>query len=156
MQTNYDCIIVGGGPAGVSAALYTLRAGLSTLIVRGGAGALEKAERVENYYGFPGGVSGAQLLQNGLEQASALGAELLETEVLKLMYGAEREVHTTAGLFTAKAVLLATGTGRKKPTGLPVEEFEGRGGKTRRRWRCWAAANTPAPRPTSCCPLPEA
>lgn len=127
MNTNFDCIIIGGGPAGVSAALYTLRSNLSTLIVAGAAGSLEKAEKIDNYYGFPGGISGPQLLQRGLEQARALGAEVVEAQVLKLMPGAQQEVHTTEGLFTASAVLLATGTGRKKPSDLPVEEFEGRG-----------------------------
>ncbi|NLT58128.1 MAG: NAD(P)/FAD-dependent oxidoreductase [Clostridiales bacterium] len=127
MQHTYDCIIIGAGPAGISAALYTLRANLKTLILRKGGGALERAEQIDNYYGFPQGIPGAQLLQNGEQQALRLGADLLDCEVTKLMPGPLQEVTTTAGVFTAPALLLATGTGRKRPAGFELESFEGRG-----------------------------
>ena len=58
MSRNYDCIIVGSGPAGISASLYTLRAGFSTLLFSTQDSALRRAERIENYYGFSQGISG--------------------------------------------------------------------------------------------------
>ena len=57
MSRNYDCIIVGSGPAGISASLYTLRAGFSTLLFSTQDSALRRAERIENYYGFSQGIS---------------------------------------------------------------------------------------------------
>ena len=76
MSRNYDCIIVGSGPAGISASLYTLRAGFSTLLFSTQDSALRRAERIENYYGFSQGISGEELLREGEKQARRLGAEM--------------------------------------------------------------------------------
>ena len=76
-----NVIIVGGGPAGISAALYTVRAGLDTTIIYNGVGALAKAHAIENYYGFALPVSGEALAMSGLEQARRLGARIIQDEI---------------------------------------------------------------------------
>ena len=76
-----DCIIIGSGPAGVSAGLYMVRAGLKILIISKSENALEKAEKIENYYGFENPITGKELIQNGIHQAKRLGIEILEKEV---------------------------------------------------------------------------
>lgn len=68
---RWDCLIMGKGPAGISAALYLQRAGLSTLAMGKDLGALEKAENIQNYYGFPGGISGKELAERGIQQAQS-------------------------------------------------------------------------------------
>ena len=69
-------IIVGKGPAGISAALYTARAKIPTLIIGRDGGALAKTDRIENYYGFAEPVSGTELLEAGIANAKRLGAEI--------------------------------------------------------------------------------
>ena len=129
-----DVIIIGGGPAGVSAALYTQRAGLSTKIITAGPGALEKAHAIENYYGLA--VSGPELLRIGLAQAQGVGVEVLTAEVLDVMIQNKAEskaeknmfiVETTVGSYCAQLVILAAGTGRTKPKWPGLADFEGRG-----------------------------
>jgi len=83
----YDVIIIGKGPAGISAALYTVRANLKTLVIGLNDSALHKAGEIENYYGFPHPIPGKQLLENGEKQALRLGAEILVEEVI----GIEKE-----------------------------------------------------------------
>ena len=73
-----DCIIIGGGPAGVSAALYLARAGLKATIIENGPGALAKAHKIDNYYGIA--LPGAELYAQGLAQAEALGVEIVHDE----------------------------------------------------------------------------
>ena len=68
-------VIVGSGPAGVSAALYTARAGVETTVLTKGPGTLERAERIENYYGFAEPVTGAELARRGIEGAKAVGVQ---------------------------------------------------------------------------------
>ena len=74
-----QAIIIGGGPAGVSAALYLARAGQKVCIIENGPGALAKAHKIDNYYGIA--ASGAKLYAAGLEQARSLGVEILQDEV---------------------------------------------------------------------------
>ena len=85
MQNEFDAIIIGKGPAGVSAALYALRAGLSVLIVAKDAGALSRAHAIANYYGFEEPITGEELERRGEAQAQSLGAELYTGEVLDMM-----------------------------------------------------------------------
>ena len=75
-------IIIGAGPAGISAALYAARANMDPLVINNGIGALEKAEKIENYYGMEHPVSGKELFETGLAQAKALGVRILEVQVL--------------------------------------------------------------------------
>lgn len=123
---NYDVIIIGRGPAGISAALYTVRANLSTLVVGRDASALLKASKIENYFGFAS-VSGAELLERGAAQAKALGAELLDADVTALGTGETFTVRTAQDEFAAPAVLIATGQAPRRPKIPGIAEFEGKG-----------------------------
>lgn len=120
-------VIIGGGPAGVSAALYTLRANMDTTILTHGESALNKAEKIDNYYGFPEGISGPELYEAGLSQARKIGAEIVSEEVVGLNFGAKLEVKTTSTVYEADAVILAMGSQRKTPKIKGIKEFEGNG-----------------------------
>ena len=110
-----NILIIGAGPAGVSAALYTARSGVETAILHHGASALQKAERIENYYGFPGGISGTELLAAGIQSAEALGISVKREEAVGISYDGRFEIRTDRSVYTADALLLATGTARKTP-----------------------------------------
>lgn len=106
----YDLIIIGGGPAGVSAALYTTRAGLKTLIIENGANALARAHLISNYYGVA--ATGSELYAKGLQQAKELGTEIIHDEVVAAEYnGAGFSItgSKTAEPLESRALLLATG-----------------------------------------------
>lgn len=123
----YDVIIIGKGPAGISASLYTSRAQLSTLIV-GGNSNLAKSLKVDNYYGFPGGISGDKLLELGEEQAKELGVTIIDDLVLSI--GFENglfSVITRNKEFETKALLIATGQETNKVKIENIENFEGKG-----------------------------
>lgn len=120
-------IIVGAGPAGISAALYAARGNLDPLVIDNGIGALEKAEKIENYYGLERPLSGPELYERGLEQAKALGVRILDAQVLGMGGFDTFEVHTTAGTYEAESVILATGGKRKTPPIPGIRELEGKG-----------------------------
>ena len=120
-------IIIGGGPAGVSAALYTQRAGFETVILEKGIGALGKAHALENYYGFAEPISGEDLYNNGLAQAKRLGVEVINTEVYALGFESSLQVVAKAGKFDCDAIILATGSTRNVPKIKGIKDFEGRG-----------------------------
>ena len=122
-----NVIIVGGGPAGVSAALYTVRAGMDTTLVYNGVGALAKAHAIENYYGFALPVSGEALAMCGLEQARRLGVRLVEAEVTGLAFEEKLTVSTAADTYAADFVILATGSPRTAPRIPGLSENEGKG-----------------------------
>ena len=124
---DYQVIIIGGGPAGVSAALYLARAAIKTLIIENGPGALSRAHKIDNYYGVA--ASGSELYTKGLEQAKALGITVINDEVLNVEYTDSFTVHlkNTAKILTAPVLLLATGT-KNITLNLPeLVEFEGKG-----------------------------
>jgi len=126
----YDVIIIGGGPAGLSAGLYTSRARLATLLIERGifGGQIANAELVENYPGFPDGISGFELGQLMHQQATKYGLETIATEVIGIeLTGQGKMVKTTEGQYLAKAVIIAGGA---EPNRLGVpgeEEFVGKG-----------------------------
>ncbi len=105
-----DVIIIGNGPAGVSAAIYIQRAGLKSLIIGKDAGSLGKAEKIENYYGFVNPISGKKLVSSGLLQAKRLGSTYIKDEVTGLNYDGNFIVNTKNKSFTSKSVLIATNT----------------------------------------------
>lgn len=120
-------VIIGAGPAGISAALYAVRANMDPLVINNGIGALEKAEKIENYYGMAHPISGKQLFETGLAQAKALGVRILDAQVLGISGFDTFQVKTTAGDFETISVILATGSKRKAPSIPGIKEFEGRG-----------------------------
>lgn len=122
----YDVIIIGSGPAGISAGLYTKRAGLKTLIISKGVGNLEKAEKIENYYGFLS-KGGIELQKVGENQAENLGIEIKREEVMNIRYNENFIVETLDFEYEAKTVVIATGNSRKKSNIKGLKEFEGRG-----------------------------
>ena len=77
-----NIVIIGAGPAGISAALYAARGNMNPLVINNGIGALEKAEKIENYYGLEQPLSGKELYERGISQAEALGVHILDAEVL--------------------------------------------------------------------------
>lgn len=120
-------VIIGAGPAGISAALYAARANMQPLVIKDGVGSLEKAEKIENYYGLSHPMSGTELFETGLKQAKALGVRILDAQVLGVGGFDTFEVKTTAGDFEAVSVILATGSRRAAPKIPGISEFEGRG-----------------------------
>lgn len=122
-----DVIILGSGPAGISAALYTARAGMDTLIIGRIGGSLLKTDKIENYYGFPEPVSGKTLLENGAAQARRVGAKIVGDEVVGIAYDGQFAVNTASRTFRAPFVILATGSSRQAPKLPGLSEFEGRG-----------------------------
>ncbi|MGF1504791.1 MAG: NAD(P)/FAD-dependent oxidoreductase [Anaerolineae bacterium] len=127
----YDVIIIGGGPAGISAAIYTARADLKTLVIDKGltAGALGITAKISNYPGVPGPISGAQLAEIMREQAQSFGAEILTDKVVGVdLTSAPKTVIAGTGTFTARALVLATGSMGRTRTVPGEEEFLGRGG----------------------------
>ncbi len=122
-----NVIIVGGGPAGISAALYTVRAGLDTTIIYNGVGALAKAHAIENYYGFALPVSGEALAMSGLEQARRLGARIIQDEITGIGFEDQLTLTGAAGQYAADFVILATGSPRTAPRIPGLSEHEGKG-----------------------------
>ena len=122
-----DLVIVGSGPAGVSAALYAARAGVRTTVLTKGPGALDRAELIQNYYGFSEPISGAELERRGIEGAKALGVNFVTTEAVGLTYTDRLTVETLAGEFPADAVILATGASRAAPRIPGLVGLEGHG-----------------------------
>ena len=114
---NYQVIIIGGGPAGLTAGLYCARSKLNTLLVeRGGIGGqITYADRVENYPGFPQGISGIELGQLMHQQATAYGLQTLLAEVTSLVPNQLHNlVSTSEGKFVAESVIIASGSQFRK------------------------------------------
>ena len=127
---NFDVIIVGGGPAGCSCALYTARSNLSTIILdkNPAVGALAITHKIANYPGVEGDTSGEHLLKTMRNQAVNYGAEYRQAQVYGIsMTDSEKTVYTPEGTFVGKTLVLATGAMGRAST-LPGEnEFLGRG-----------------------------
>lgn len=123
----YDVIIIGSGPAGISASLYTKRANLSTLVVAKGMGTLDKVKKIENYYGFAEPVSGEEIFEAGIKQAKRLGVEFANDEVVKIDWEGTFNVEGVNHAWQAKVVILATGASRNTSKIKGIKELEGKG-----------------------------
>ena len=127
-----DVIVIGSGPAGYTAALYTARAQLKPLVFGGAifvGGALTTTTEVENFPGFPEGIDGPVLMENMRAQAEKFGAEMVDDDIVEVdLSGEIKTVTDTAGtVYRARTVIVATGSGYRK-LGLPKEEeLSGRG-----------------------------
>ncbi|MBN1664197.1 MAG: thioredoxin-disulfide reductase [Deltaproteobacteria bacterium] len=124
----YDVVIVGGGPAGLTAGLYAARATLKVLLIEGAASAsqITVTDMIENYPGFPGGIGGFELVETFKRQAAQFGMETTSADVkaLSAKHWADMkgwEVATSSGNYNALAVIIATGAQWRK-LGVPGEE----------------------------------
>lgn len=130
MEDLFDVIIIGGGPAGLTAAQYASRSGLRTVVLDRSpdAGALAYSKKIENYPGILEPLTGKQLLENLRNQAVSFGTEYVETQVSGVsLDNAVKEVYGTDNAYKGKTVIIATGSMGRKP-GIPgEEEFIGRG-----------------------------
>ena len=131
MNNSYDIIIIGGGSAGLTASIYTARAGLKTLLLERGrlGGRALDAHLIENFPGFPEGISGQALMEKFVEQAKRFGVEAREGEavVSVMLKGDEKMVMTRSDTYTALAVIVATGVERKKLSIPGEQSFRGMG-----------------------------
>jgi len=121
---EYDTVVIGGGPAGLAAAVYGASEGLSTLVVEREApgGQAGTSSRIENYLGFPSGVSGDELASRALKQARRLGAEILVTRCADRIDPQTRCVHLEGGdAVQARTIVLATGVSWRR---LAIEGFD--------------------------------
>jgi thioredoxin reductase (NADPH) len=126
----YDVIIIGGGPAGLTAGLYTSRARLRTLLIEKGlfGGQITTTELIENYPGFPNGITGAELSQLMEDHAKRFGLEMVSQDVLDVrLEGEQKVIRTYESEYDAKVLIVSSGTEYKK-LGIPgEEELIGRG-----------------------------
>jgi thioredoxin reductase (NADPH) len=127
--TEYDTVVIGAGPSGLAAAVYGASEGLRTLVVEREApgGQAGTSSRIENYLGFPSGVSGDELASRALQQARRLGAEILVTRTITRFDAPTRQVHLDGGdVLRARTIILACGVSWRR---LEVEGFGGLVGK---------------------------
>jgi thioredoxin reductase (NADPH) len=126
---TYDVIIIGGGPAGLTAGLYASRAGLKSLLLERGVfgGQMVNARMVENYPGFPNGIAGTDLGSLMQEQSMKYGLQTVFAEVTSFVPGPNHTVSTTEGAFEAQAVVVAAGSQYRRLNVPGEKEFLGRG-----------------------------
>jgi thioredoxin reductase (NADPH) len=127
---SYDTVIIGGGPAGLAAAVYGASEGLATLMIEREApgGQAGTSSRIENYLGFPTGVSGDELAGRALQQAKRLGAEILVTRSATEIDPRTREIELDGGeVVCARTVILAMGVAWRRLTTPGFERLNGRG-----------------------------
>ena len=129
--TVHDVVIVGSGPAGYTAAVYTARAGLAPIVLAGqlaAGGALMNTTEVENFPGFPEGIQGPELMDNMREQAEKFGADVRYEDVVAVnLEGDVLAVATEDEVFYARAVILATGSEYRHMNVPGEDKFSGRG-----------------------------
>ena len=127
---EYDTVIVGAGPAGLAAAVYGSSEGLETIVVEREApgGQAGTSSRIENYLGFPSGVSGEELASRALRQARRLGAEILVTRSIARIDAATRHVHLDGGdVLRARTIILACGVSWRRMSSEGFDRLAGKG-----------------------------
>ena len=122
----YEVVIIGGGPAGVSAATYLKRFNKDVLVITSDSSTLSTAHIIENYYGFKS-ISGDDLYKNGLEQLEHLNVNVLNDTVLEIEFYSHFVIKTTNKLIEAKKVILATGKARNKLKIKNYKDYEMKG-----------------------------
>lgn len=122
----YDAIIIGSGPAGISAGIYLKRAKKNILIISNGKSALDKANKIENYYGIES-ISGKELYEIGIKQAQNLDIQIEVDEVTNISFEKNFIVTTVNREYESKNVIIATGTNRNAPNIKGIKEYEGKG-----------------------------
>lgn len=129
MKNLFDTVIIGAGPAGISASLYIKRANFNVLVLYSGESALEKAHKIDNYYGFTEGIKGSNLYENGIRQAENLGISVKKEEVTEILLNEDFSfrIVTDAGTYSAKTVIIATGNKKLRPDIKGLLEHEGKG-----------------------------
>ncbi len=123
----YDAIVVGGGPAGATAAIYLQRFKKRVLLIMKDQGSLGKTKHIDNYYGIVETISGPDLLKRGLDQARRLGVEVIEDEVLSIENFPDFSVKTVNGEFKSQTLLLATGKHQVLLRAKNFQNFIGKG-----------------------------
>ena len=125
----FDVTIIGAGPAGISSALYAKRAGLNVLVLYYGESQLEKAHKIDNYYGFADGITGKDLYAAGISQARNLEIEVKEEEVVDIQPSTEKSfcITTSSAEYETTSMIIATGNKKLKPKISGLEEFESKG-----------------------------
>ena len=129
-QAEYDTVVVGAGPAGLAAAVYAASEGLRTIVIEREApgGQAGTASRIENYLGFPSGVSGDELASRALMQARRLGAEILVTRTITRLDAGTRQVHLDGGdVLRASTIILACGVAWRRLSIDGVDRLVGKG-----------------------------
>lgn len=119
-----DCLVIGCGPAGIACAIYLKRYGYHPMVIGKGYGALEKAHRIENYYGIDS-ITGKELVEKGINQAKNLGIEVIFDEVLSIEPENDFKVICKKEVYFAKTIMLAVGTSKNKFA--LAEKYEGIG-----------------------------
>lgn len=122
----YDVIVIGSGPAGISASIYLKRGKKEALIISHEKSALKKAHKIENYYGIES-ISGKELYEIGIKQAKNLNIPIEQDEVTNIAFEKNFIVTTVNREYEAKNVIIATGTNRNTPNIKGIKDFEGRG-----------------------------
>lgn len=123
-----DVVIIGKGPAGISAALYAVRAGMSVIVVGKDMGSLGRAGQIDNYYGFPEGITAGELFDNGIRGAERLGVKVITDEIFEVEYETGMfHLKGKRGTYEGGACILAAGASRKRPPVKGLREFEGKG-----------------------------
>lgn len=123
----YDTIVIGGGPAGATAAIYLQRFKRNVLLIMKDQGALGKTAHIDNYYGFVDTISGPELLERGIKQARRLGVEVINDEVLGIDSFDDFVVKTIKAEYKAKTVILATGKTQVYLKAKGFKDFIGKG-----------------------------
>ncbi len=124
----YDVIVIGGGPAGVSASLYAKRSNLNVLLIHNGISNLDKAVKIDNYYGFKDGISGTQLYNDGLLQAENIGVIVKKEEVTSILFNDNGfSVKTPLNMYNCNSIVIATGNKKVSPNIDGLNKFEGKG-----------------------------